>query len=94
MSRKRTILAATIAAILAEAGIGAMFYAFGHIGGDGPDTIGWIGLVFHLPGVYIADVLHLTGSADTLFISFTGAMQFFLIFWLAIEAWGRFHKNK
>jgi hypothetical protein len=89
MSRKTAILVAAIAAICVEALVGAMFYLFGHIGGDGPDAVGWVGLIFHFPGIWIADRLHMTGSLDTLFITLTGAIQFFLVFWLVLEIWGQ-----
>jgi hypothetical protein len=40
--------------------------------------------LFHLPGILLAGPLHLPDMAQSIFIAFTGAIQFFILFWLVI----------
>lgn len=89
MTKTKQALVALVAASVTEASLFALFDRFGHIGGDGPDTMGAIGLILHFPGVIVADRLHLTGAVDTIFITFTGFLQFFLFFWFVIAIWHR-----
>jgi hypothetical protein len=94
MSATKSALIAGGAAVIAEAILWWCFSSFGHIGADGPDTVGAIGLIFHLAGATIADVLHLTGTMDSVFIAITGALQFFLVFWLPITIWRHKHAKR
>jgi hypothetical protein len=87
MSASKSALMAVGLAVVAEAIVWLLFNTFGHIGGDGPDTAGAVGLVFHFPGVMVADFLHLNDTKDAIVIAFTGGVQFFLIFWLVITLW-------
>jgi len=93
MSATKSALIAARAGVIAEAILWWFFNSFGHIGGDGPDTVGLVGLILHLPGVTVADSLHLTGTKDSVFIWITGALQFFLLFWLIMTIWRHKHEK-
>jgi len=88
---------AVIAAVVAAAFEGVLFWFvtnFGNWGGDGPDTIAAIGFFTHFPGVMLADSLHLTGTADSVFIAASGFTQFFLLFWFIIKVGSRIYAKR
>ena len=64
-----------------------LIMTFGRNGADGSDPAGVFGLIFHLPGIVVADWLHLTRPADSVFVASTGAVQFFLAFWIGLTIW-------
>lgn len=90
MSRAGRVGVALVAASIMEAIFAVVLVRYGHIGGDGPDRIGAIGLVFHFPGMMLADRFHLTGTFDAVVVFFIGFVQLFLISWFAIVAWTRY----
>jgi hypothetical protein len=75
------------AAVLFEAIVWWSIMTFGRNGAGGSDPIGVFGLIFHLPGIIIADWLHLTHPADSVFVASTGAVQFFVALWIAVTIW-------
>ena len=98
---KRALLAATASVIFVGVA-GWFFNCYGHIGGDGPDTIGWIGLVLFLPAICIgqglASCMTITGvpfPENTLTLVF-GVLQYFIVFWFVLwlaSKFGRHNKH-
>lgn len=94
MNTKKSALIAGGAALLFEGVLWWFITSFGHIGGDGPDTIGAIGLITHFPGIMIADSLHLTGTTDSVLIATSGFLQFFVLFWIIITIGARIYARR
>ncbi len=87
VSASKSTLIAGAAAVLLEALAWWLIMSFGRNGAGGPDPIGVFGLFFHLPGIIVAGWLHLTRPLDSVFVATTGAVQFFLVFWIAVTIW-------
>ena len=92
MSKTKIIIIATLAALITETISALLFSNFGHIGGDGPDTMGFIGLFLHFPGILLSDKFHLVGWVDFILIELISVIQYILLYWFAIILWKRIRR--
>ena len=83
----KILISAGIAAILEGITI-AVFICFGAIGAEGPDTVGLIFMIFHFPGIMLADAMHLE-----IVVIFIGFLQYFVVTFLVVEIWSRRKKK-
>jgi hypothetical protein len=87
MSNLRTIIVAAVAAVATDAIASA---CLSHVGGDGPDSVGWIGLILLFPTVLLVGASGLShdmavGPSGDMAFPLVGFIQFFLIFWAGIR---------
>ena len=75
MTRAKILSLIGLAAALFVAGTVWLFGGHGHIGGDGPDTMGWIGLMLFFPAIWLSEGLasrvsmgHVAALENTLFL--------------------------
>ncbi len=87
MSKLKTVIIAAVAAVATDA-IATVCLA--HTGGDGPDSVGWIGLILLFPTMLIVGAFGLShdmavGPSGDLAFPLVGFLQFFLMFWAGIR---------
>ena len=90
----KSFLIAAILALVIEASISGLCSTFGHIGGDGPDMLGYIGLATYIPGIIISDSMKYVGTKDTIVIVTAGYIQWLLLCWIAIAIRSRIKRQK
>jgi len=85
-----TIKLAAVVGVIAEAVLYGGMTLFGHMGPCSVDAVAAAGILFHLPGIMLSELLFdQSATAASVFIIFSGAVQFFVIAWLAISVWKR-----
>ena len=87
MSNLKTIIIAAVAAVIVDA---IATSCLTHIGGDGPDSVGWIGIILLFPTLLIVGALGMShdmavGPSGELSFMLVGFLQFFVIFWAGIR---------
>jgi hypothetical protein len=83
MSKLRTVIITAVAAVMTE---GIAFACMYHVGADGPDFLGWIGLVVLYPAIALANEFHFAGSIGPLLICF---VELFVLYWFVLIIWKR-----
>ena len=81
MSKRKTAIIAGLAAGATTAALALLCFK-GHIGGEGPDTFGWIGLVLLFPAILIGASC---GPAGAFVVPAVAVLQFFFIYWFIIR---------
>jgi len=72
-------------ALIIECFLCVMVHRFGHIGGDGPDFWGAVGLFTELPGAVIGEKLFGVTSPAVVVLGFvSGAAEVFLALWAVL----------
>lgn len=86
MTKRPSWQFALCGAVAIESFVCAMVHRLGHIGGDGPDFWGAVGLVTDLPGAVIGETLFGVTSPAVVVLGFvSGAAEFFLILWALLS---------
>jgi hypothetical protein len=87
MTKKPASFWAAISAVVIESVVCVMVHRYGHIGGDGPDFWGAIGLATELPGAVVGESLFgVTSPMVVVLGAVSGAMEWFAVFWVGITA--------
>jgi hypothetical protein len=83
-----TIKLAVVGGVVAEAMLYGGMTLFGHMGPCSVDAVAVAGILFHLLGIMVSELLFARSeAAASVFIIFSGAVQFFVIALLAISVW-------
>jgi hypothetical protein len=85
MSKFKIVIWAALAAVITETVSALIFFNFGHMGGDGPDAVGLIGMILHFPGMLLANPWD--GWPAYAIIESVSVLQYFVIYWAAILLW-------
>ena len=81
--RKIAIIAAVVASLVAAVFI---FLFEGHIGADGPDATGWIGLIVLFPAIFLSGLLGpLLGPGAGVVYCLFAFLEFFGIFYFFLR---------
>ncbi len=87
MTRAKKLSLIGLAAAIFVAGSAWLFGYHGHVGGDGPDALGWIGLALFFPAIWLSEGLasrvsmgHVASLENTLFLVLA-FLQYFIMFW-------------
>ena len=88
MGKLKAAAIAVIAALVIEAFTLLIWIRAGNFGGDGGDLIGTIGLVFHYPGLTMADSFGFPKYTEEACTYLWGAfLWFWLCWWLIAKIW-------
>jgi hypothetical protein len=82
-ARGNGVLVAAVAAVLLEGAL--IWIGYRTPASHSPSLI----FVFHLPGMLLAQPMHLSEAAELVFLGCTGAVQLFVLFWIGLLAWRR-----
>ena len=84
-SKKRNVLIVAAIAIFTE---GVMFSVLSHQhASHSPSLL----LIFHLPGILLVDLMHISDPKAQVVIAVTGAVQLFALFLVGLIVWRLFY---
>lgn len=88
LTKERLTLIAAVAAIVVE---GVVFSVGNHQhASHSPGPL----FLFHLPGIMLTVWMDIPDPEALVLIAFTGAVQFFVLFWLGLITWRRIYGRR